>query len=320
MSKKNDILNAVKEVLATYSGMQITLRQIFYKLVSWQILENKVSQYKYLSKILVDARFKGLITFDSMEDRTRSFNIPDTSPYRPKVKSPIDLINEMKSSFDYLLYSKFSYPRWHAQRNFVIVLVEKDTLIYFFKQATEELEVITAACRGYPSLTFLKQLANRLTSLPSFIKHKILLYFGDHDPSGLDIERYIAETLNEKFSIDVTVKRIALTPEQISDYNLLPAPAKKTDSRTKKFIEKHGDRVYELDALDPHVLQNLIRNAVLQYFDNDLYQRILLQAKRKSKIVENLNRRNFLALHIMLLNSFEEYKKLYSYYSKTKEE
>jgi hypothetical protein len=55
---------------------------------------------------------------------------------------------------------------------------------------------------------------------------------------------------------------IALTPEQIAEHNLPPAPAKKTDTRAAGFVAKHGDLSVELDALPPNVLQALVRDGI----------------------------------------------------------
>ena len=82
----------------------------------------------------------------------------------------------------------------------------------------------------------------------------MLLYAGDHDPSGEDIDRdFIART-----DCWDEVRRVALTAAQVEQYALPPQPGKETDSRAAGFVERHGRLVQvELDALPPDVLRDL---------------------------------------------------------------
>ena len=109
---------------------------------------------------------------------------------------------------------------------------------------------------------------------PGPIDPEGLLYFGDFDPTGLDIPRNIKERL-EEFGVDFEFHRLAITDEQIKQHNIPPIPTKKTDSRTAGFVAKHGDRAVELDALNPKVLQKLIDDSITQYLDKDLYDETL---------------------------------------------
>ena len=95
----------------------------------------------------------------------------------------------------------------------------------------------------------------------------MLLYFGDFDPSGVDIERDLEDRLSRYGAKDFKVKRIALTAEQIRHYDLPPMPVKRSDARAESFMATHGDRSVELDALDPNLLQDIVKNSILENID-----------------------------------------------------
>ena len=108
----------------------------------------------------------------------------------------------------------------------------------------------------------------------------MILHLGDHDPSGVDMTRDIQERLR-MFESDVEVKRIALTMEQIKLYNPPPNPAKITDSRCQGYIEKYGCESWELDALNPTIIKDLISKEV------DVLTDFRLLNKRKLKLNED---------------------------------
>jgi hypothetical protein len=104
-------------------------------------------------------------------------------------------------------------------------------------------------------------------------ENRIIIHLGDHDPSGIDMTRDIQERL-EMFGADVYVKRVALTMNQIDTYNPPPNPAKLSDSRCGKYIDQYGDESWELDALEPKVITDLINNEVTAYRDDAIYQAV----------------------------------------------
>ena len=100
-----------------------------------------------------------------------------------------------------------------------------------------------------------------------------IIHLGDHDPSGIDMTRDIQERL-WMFGADVEVKRVALTMNQVQTYNPPPNPAKITDSRASKYIDMFGDESWELDALEPQMLNQLITNEVTALRDDAIYQAV----------------------------------------------
>ena len=122
------------------------------------------------------------------------------------------------------------------------------------------------ANRGYSSVTAMYDAAERFSEAWDAGKKPVVIYLGDHDPSGIDITRDIDDRLNLMSNgADPTVERVALDFHQIELYNLPPNPAKVTDSRAKEYIARYGGESWELDALEPRVIDDLVSAAINQY-------------------------------------------------------
>ena len=264
MKKKEMIVENVKKIISEYT-MRLTLRQIYYRLVSKHIIPNVMNEYKYLSKVLVDARLKRQIPFTAMEDRTRGFIGKDIAYEEAEDYHDKWLEWYKECAEDYKL------PRWQNQPKYVEVWVEKEALSGLFNQVTEKAKVTLAPCRGYPSLTFMYEMACRLKYQRKPIE---ILYFGDLDPSGEDIYRVVRDYF-ATFGITANFEKIAITTEQIEEYDIPPMPTKRTDSRAAGFIEEYGDIAVELDAIEPDKLQEIIREAIAEHFDEDIHDEVL---------------------------------------------
>ena len=138
------------------------------------------------------------------------------------------------------------------------------------ESVAREADVTCFSCRGYPSVTAVREAAFRFRCQVDK-RQRILLYAGDHDPTGLDIPRDISEKM-ELFGADVKVVRIALTDEQIKHYNPPPNPAKESDRRYEKYFSEYGSLSWELDALEPSVLAGLFRDHITALTDTELLQ------------------------------------------------
>lgn len=103
--------------------------------------------------------------------------------------------------------------------------------------------------------------------------NRVIIHLGDHDPSGIDMTRDIQERL-QMFGADAYVKRVALTMNQIGTYNPPPNPAKITDSRASKYIDEYGNESWELDALEPQVITDLITNEVTALRNDEIYRSV----------------------------------------------
>ena len=258
--KSLDMIELVNSVIDEYraQGYELTLRQAYYQLVARGYIENNERSYKNIGSLINDGRLAGLIDWNSITDRTRNLR------NRAHWDQPQDVIYSAK--YSYLL------DKWEGQPNYVEVWVEKDALIDIVGQACRPLDTPHFSCRGYTSQSEMWSAAQR------FIRQKnrearYIIHLGDHDPSGIDMTRDIQERL-EMFGADVYVKRVALTMNQVTTYNPPPNPAKITDSRCGKYIDQYGEESWELDALEPQMLVNLIRNEVTALRDDALYQAI----------------------------------------------
>jgi hypothetical protein len=263
MATKEEIIAGTLRVIAMFN-FKVTLRQVFYRLVEdLRILQKTNNEYKRLSKVLVDARLAGLVPMDVFADLNRGLAYDPTEFFEPD--------DHFERWFDAFKRCDTLYkvPRWHEQENYVEVWVEKAAMQGFFQQVTERLEVPLFPTRGYPSLTSLSEAAERLRGVEG--QNIVILYFGDFDPSGVDITRYVRERMQDDFHIKVEVERIAINGEQLEEYSLPTAPPKQSDSRTAAFEAEHGDETVELEGFQPNDLTVLIREAVEGRFDTDKF-------------------------------------------------
>ncbi len=258
-TEKANILETVKTILGETKPM--TLRQIYYQLVSKQVFENIKSNYDFLSGFLRDARKDGLISWTSIEDRTR----------RPR---DVNMWEDV-SDFIKTLKDVYRLDVWQTQKKYVVVWLEKDALSGIFEEITNWYGVTLLVGRGYNSWSLKNQLAERFKKMK---RETTVLYFGDFDPSGEDIVRDLAESFGF-FGLSPKFVKVALTLEDVRKYRLPYDFAKKTDTRAKGFIEKYGDIAVELDALPVDVL----RNKIIESIESEMDIGALMEIKKNEK-------------------------------------
>lgn len=275
-SKEKGLMYESEKILEDY-GDPITLRQLFYRLVGKDLIQNKENNYKYLSKAIKKARLEGVIGWGEIEDRTRDPNGGDWSKIGPeeRLKRALEEIKELP---EYHIR-----PIWEDQDNYLEVWVEKEALGNIVSSITSRWGVLSFAGKGYSSWSSLKEARDRFMSYPD--REKYLFYLGDFDPSGKDITRFVREALNDKFRAGVNIQRIALTKDQIDKYELPPQPAKSSDSRYEDFVKKHGNIAVELDALDPEVLKDLIERSIKEKIDFEVRERIKEKEKEEREFL-----------------------------------
>jgi hypothetical protein len=153
---------------------------------------------------------------------------------------------------------------------YIEVWVEKDALSGVLKRVTKEFHVRLMVNRGYSSASAMYDAYNRIRRANTYGQDAVILYLGDHDPSGMDMIRDISDRLAE-FGVSPTVSAIALTDAQIEKYNPPPNPAKVTDPRAKDYIARYGPTSWEVDALKPEVLHNLVTDAISSIIDPNAF-------------------------------------------------
>lgn len=243
------------QILSSYmkQGLVLTLRQLYYQFVARGHLDNTMANYKQLQQLVNDARLAGRLDWDAMEDRTRNLQA------LPWWSSPEDIVRSCAQSYKEDL--------WRNQPKKVEVWVEKDALVGVVERACHRWRVPFFSCRGYTSQSEVWSAAMRFKEEDRDV---VVIHLGDHDPSGCDMTRDIEDRLQTVFGVhNVSVNRIALNMDQIRKYNPPPNPAKLTDSRCGAYIQRHGDSSWELDALEPSVLDALITKTIESYVDQE---------------------------------------------------
>lgn len=268
--KTLQLIEDAYQVLAEYNPM--TLRQCYYQLVSKHVIDNNMSQYKRLSNALVQARQQGLIPWEWIEDRVR----------QPQAVSMwADLTAFMKT-----VRQAYRKDIWSNQPGYLEVWLEKDALSGVFRDITSTYGVTLVVGRGYNSWSAYKDAADRIACQD---KPTTILYFGDFDPSGMDITRALADGL--RFfgsSQEIQIERVALTKNDVITYDLPPDFTKKTDTRSKAFIAKYGDIAVELDALPLPVLQDKIRGGIRRNLDLTQLTETEKEEEKEQKRLEQL--------------------------------
>ncbi len=211
------LLSQIVIVLKGYEkmGIRLTLRQLYYQLVSKNIIANTTRSYKNLGNLLSKARLGGYIDWEIIEDRARR---PERSAEWDSIKDIVDVAA-----------SQFRLPRWESQPEYVELWCEKDALSSVLKPVCDELHVTMMINRGYSSSSAMYEAAKRLLERGKG-KKTTVVYLGDFDPSGEDMVRDVAHRLRTfhlglKFPFDV--EKLALTMDQVEQYKCPPNPLKR---------------------------------------------------------------------------------------------
>jgi hypothetical protein len=265
-----EIREAIHSTLARYQPM--TVRQVFYQLVSQGVIEKKESEYKHtVARLLGEMRLDGKIPFGWIADNTR---------WMRKPRSYSDVEQALRRTAE-------TYRRsvWDNQNRYVEIWLEKDALAGVLYEVTQEWDVPLMVTRGYASLSYLHDAAEAIAAID---KPAYLYYFGDYDPSGLDITRSVEARLREFApEASITFRRIAVTVEQIEQWHLQTRPTKKKDSRSKNFI---GGSV-ELDAIPPDELRRLVRHSIEQHVSVRALEVMQTAEQSEREILEKLVRK-----------------------------
>lgn len=254
IAKCNEIIEGYQE-----QGYRLTLRQLYYQLVSRNIVPNTEKSYKNVGSVLSDARLAGLVDWSAIEDRVRV----------PKTPTEFDDLDDLVDA----ALASYRLPRLDPQETYVELWVEKDALAGVLSPIGSQYHVVLMVNRGYSSQSAMYEAAARFARRGKG-KKKVLLYLGDHDPSGEDMVRDIGDRLT-MFGVRVSVRKLALTMAQVEEYDPPPNPAKMSDSRAEKYVAEYGDSSWEVDALPPEVLTKIITDALDEILDPDVTAEVL---------------------------------------------
>ena len=266
------VIEQAASIVYSYST-SVTLRQLFYRLVSAQVIPNSQGAYKRLSALTAEARREG--DFPALIDRGRTIH--------------------RYESFDGPQHALDQLIRWYrldrtkGQDVSLYLGVEKAGMVVQLQSWFGRLGIPILALGGYGSQSYVNEVIDDVSRSPSRLdaldraaaglpiqRGAVLLYAGDFDPSGEDIDR---DFIDRTDCWDEVV-RVALSAGQVRDYRLPVNPGKATDSRAAGFIERHGSLMQvELDALDPDTLRGLYQEAIDGYWDTSAYESVLAQER-----------------------------------------
>ncbi len=242
-------INTINAILSEYqaAGYDLSLRQLYYQLVARGNIENTQKSYKRTADLVNNARLAGLIDWGMITDRGRETMTPATW------SGPGEIIRQAASQF------RLDY--WQSQGNYLEVMVEKQALEGVLIPVCDEWGVRFTANKGYCSSSTLYEVGKRIAAIGTD-KTCSILYLGDHDPSGLDMTRDVKERLTMFSRSPVNVERLALNHDQIIALNPPQNPAKDTDARYREYLAKYGPVSWELDAIEPRALADLVTAAI----------------------------------------------------------
>ena len=222
-------------------GYRLTLRSVFYRMVARNAIPNTLRAYKNLSVTLDKARWAGLLPYGCIDDLER----PTVT-----ARTWADVGDALRDAA-----RTYRSAWWNGAIPTVEVWSEKRAVAGIVEPLALRYGVPFLACRGFPSLTCLAEAAERFAARPG---GTVIIYCGDHDPSGLDMDRDSLQRL-KRFGADVAWHRVALTLAQVAEHNLPPQPTKATDSRAAGY---GNDGSWELDALPAAVLADVVEGAI----------------------------------------------------------
>jgi len=274
------IIDMANTIAMSYArgGDSLTLRQLYYQFVARDLIPNRDTEYKRLGSIINDARYAGLFDWSLITDRTRNVRGGDGHD-----SDPASVVADLS----------FYAALWQGQTERVEVWVEKDALVDVVGRAAGRYRTPYFSCRGYTSASEVWAAAQRIEGyFDDGAEHVTILHLGDHDPSGIDMTRDISERLwlfleGDGYSSGaLEVNRIALNMPQVETYSPPPNPAKITDSRARRYIARFGRESWELDALEPTVLRQLIIDNIRPLIDFEKWDERLAFEREASATLE----------------------------------
>lgn len=265
LPKRDKVIEIAEQYAA--AGWQLSLRQLYYALVSRDIIPNHQKEYAKLGNMVTRLREGGLLDWNIIDDRTRTlrgFNWQTDTQ-----RALTDALDEFKTD------------HWAAQDFRLEIWVEKDALAQIVARAADKYNVRYFPCKGYMSTSALHKSARRLRGYQEDGQRPVIIYLGDLDPSGVNMPIDIAKRLR-LYGVDALVERIALTWDQKEEFDPPPNPVKMKDSRAAAYIEEFGtDTCWELDALEPDELMRIITERIEEYIDKDQYTQAVIDERKK---------------------------------------
>jgi hypothetical protein len=269
IEQANTIIDEYRE-----QGFTLTLRQLFYQYVSRDLIRNLQTEYKRLGSILNDARLAGLVDWSAMEDRTRNVDRPSLWG------SPAEILEAVGE--------QYKRNPWDTQTVRPEVWIEKEALAGVIVPVCDRWRVPRLSCRGYMSQSEQYAAGKRFEGYLDDGLTPVVLHLGDHDPSGLNMTDDNRSRLTMFAGQDVEIRRLALNMDQVERYNPPPNPAKETDSRFTGYEAEFGDKCWELDALDPRTIDQLIDREIRGLIDKKAWDKVMAAEKGERRVLAGI--------------------------------
>ncbi len=289
---KMEFLEAILAILRERRDFwPLTDRQVHYALLNDPPLmhsgkphsryANTRSAYSQTCELVTRARLEGRIPWGAIDDPTRP--IVTWAVWREAGAFIKDRLDGFLRGYyrDYL----------QSQPNQIEIVGEKNTIDNIIRPVAAEFTIPMTIGRGYSSLSPRKQMADRFKA--SGKERLVILMLGDHDPEGNDICHSFARSMRDDFGIvKIEPIKVALTTTQIQEMQLPPVmKAKRTSSRYDKFVDQHGEDVFELEAVPPEQLQVILRAAIDSVLDLKMFNAEVDAEKSDVAKMESIRRR-----------------------------
>lgn len=235
----------------------MTLRQLYYRLVSAGALANHQKEYNRIKVLMGRLREAGRVRRSWIVDHVRT-------TLKPSSWSGL-------ADFGETVRHAYRKDFWESLDVYVEILVEKDAVAGTLQPVTEEYDVALRVLRGYSSISFAGEIAEQWSQIDKPIH---AYYLGDFDPSGIDIERDAREKIARYAGCDFEWSRLAIREPDFAKFKLIELPVKQSDKRAGKFLKAQGGRCAELDALPPSELRRRVEAAILQHVDQAEWNRL----------------------------------------------
>lgn len=279
-AKNRELYERALEILQ--AEHPVTLRQLFYRLVSVGVLRNAQAEYQRLGALMTRAREAGKIARSWIVDHVRA-------TLKPSSWSGL-------GDFADTVPEAYRNDFWASLDDHVELFVEKDAVAGTIQPVTNEYDVALRVCRGYASVSFAGEIADEW----SRIEKPIFAYYcGDFDPSGFDIERDLRAKL-ERYSgraherdenwadeTNFVWKRLGIVDDDFAEFDLIELPVKPKDKRAAGFLDRHGNRCAEIDALSPSELRRRVKAAVTNHIDAARWNALLETESHERESVRN---------------------------------
>ncbi len=250
--------DAVLDVLTKIES-NVSSRQIFYQCVSMGAVANNKAECLRVGRLLVKMRREGTVPYSRIVDRTRSMHV------RASWDGVANILEACSTQY------RRSY--WSDAAVVPMIACEKQALEGIFTEAVDEYGVPLFVLRGFNSESFEYEWAEAIKEHNDNGQEVAIYYFGDHDPSGMCVEETSRRKL-EDFGAEFTWERAGLIWNDFERFNLVNVPVKRTDTRSKSYLSKFGDRAAELDALHPDELKARIERAITEHVDVESWNAI----------------------------------------------